>query len=57
MAYASFKTVEVPTLHTSLTPCIFDGDPSERDALTATISDMGYEPIPYWWAGPFPTIP
>ncbi len=46
MAYATYKTVEVSTLRTSLTPCIFDDDPAERDALTTVISDMGYEPIP-----------
>lgn len=45
MAYATYKTVEVATLRSSLTPCIFDDDPSERDALTAIITDMGYEPI------------
>ena len=46
MAYATYKSVEVATLRASLTPCIFDDDPSEREALTTVISDMGYEPIP-----------
>ena len=46
MAHAtSYKTVEVSTLRTSLTPCIFDDDPAERDALTRTIADMDYEPV------------
>jgi DNA-binding NtrC family response regulator len=46
MSYATFKPVEVSTIRTSLTPCIFDDDPSEREALTNVISDMGYEPVP-----------
>jgi DNA-binding NtrC family response regulator len=46
MAYTTFKTAEVTTLRTPLTPCIFDDDPSEREALTHVISDMGYEPVP-----------
>jgi len=46
MAYATYKSVEVATLHTSLTPCIFDDEPLERDSLSALISDIGYEPIP-----------
>jgi len=46
MAYATYKSVEVATLHTSLTPCIFDDEPVERDSLSALISDIGYEPIP-----------
>ena len=46
MAYATYNSIEVATLRTSLTPCIFDDDPSERDALTTVISDMGYEPVP-----------
>src|SRR5271170_838597 len=46
MAYATYKAVEVTSLRSSLTPCIFDDDPLERDALTSLISDMGYEPMP-----------
>jgi DNA-binding NtrC family response regulator len=46
MAYTSFKTAEVSTPRTPLTPCIFDDDPSEREALTNVISAMGYEPVP-----------
>ena len=46
MTFATYKSVEVATLRTSLTPCIFDDEPHERDSLSALISDMGYEPIP-----------
>jgi DNA-binding NtrC family response regulator len=46
MAYTSFKTAEVSTLRTPLTPCIFDDEPAEREALTQVISEMGYEPVP-----------
>jgi CheY-like chemotaxis protein len=46
MALTTYKTVEVTTLHSNLTPCILDDDPSERDSLTSLISDMGYEAIP-----------
>jgi len=28
-----------------MTPCIFDDDPVERDALTTLIFDIGYEPV------------
>jgi len=44
MTYAPYKTVEVSTVRSTLTPCIFD-DPAERDSLNALISDMGYEPV------------
>jgi DNA-binding NtrC family response regulator len=30
----------------TLTPCVFDDDPSERDSLSFLITDMGYEPVP-----------
>jgi DNA-binding NtrC family response regulator len=46
MAYATYKTVEVATPRMSLTPCILDDDPDERDSLAAVISDMGYEALP-----------
>ena len=46
MAYATYKSVEVATLRSSLTPCIFDDDPCERETLTTVVSDMGYEPLP-----------
>jgi two-component system response regulator HydG len=46
MTYATYKAVEVSTLRTPLTPCIFDDDPAEREALTHVISEMGYEPVP-----------
>jgi CheY-like chemotaxis protein len=46
MAYATYKTVEVATPRTSLTPCILDDDPAERDSLAAVISDLGYEALP-----------
>jgi len=46
MAYATYKSVEVATLRTSLTPCVYDDEPLERDSLSALISDFGYEPIP-----------
>jgi DNA-binding NtrC family response regulator len=45
MAYATYKTVEVSAPHTSLTPCVFDDDPSERDSLNALVHEMGYEPV------------
>jgi len=45
MAYATYKSVDVATLHTSLTPCIFDSDPAERDALNSLVTDMGYDAI------------
>jgi DNA-binding NtrC family response regulator len=45
MAYATYRSVDVATLHTSLTPCIFDSDPVERDALNTLVTDMGYDPI------------
>jgi hypothetical protein len=36
MAYATYKTVEVATPRTSLTPCILDDDPAERYEALAT---------------------
>jgi DNA-binding NtrC family response regulator len=45
MSYATYKSVEIPTLHSSLTPCIFEDEPAERDSLTSLISDIGYESI------------
>jgi hypothetical protein len=45
MSYATTKTIEAPTVRSSLTPCIFDDNPPERDSLNALISDMGYEPL------------
>src|SRR5260370_816198 len=45
MAYATYKAVAVSPIHSSLTPCIFDDDPNERDSLTHLITDMGYEPV------------
>ena len=45
MTYATYKPIEVSTPHTSLTPCIFDDNPTERDSLHKLISDMGYEPV------------
>lgn len=41
----TYKPIEVSTPRASLTPCIFDDDPVERDALATLILDMGYEPI------------
>jgi transcriptional regulator with GAF, ATPase, and Fis domain len=37
MTYAKYKAVEVSTLRTPLTPCIFDDDSAEREALTHVI--------------------
>ena len=45
MAYATYKSVAVSPIQSSLTPCIFDDDPSERDSLAHLITDMGYEPV------------
>ena len=45
MSYATYKPVEVSTVRSSMTPCIFDDDPAERDALNSLIMDMGYEPV------------
>lgn len=45
MTYATYKPMEVSTPRSSMTPCIFDEDPSERDALNTLIFDMGYEPV------------
>src|SRR5271154_8980 len=45
MSYATYKSVEIPTLHSSLTPCIFEDEPAERDSLTSLISDIGYESV------------
>jgi DNA-binding NtrC family response regulator len=44
-AHAPYKTVEIATLKTSLTPCILDDDQGQLDVLSALIEDMGYEPI------------
>jgi len=46
MAYATYKTVAVSPVQSTMMPCIFDDDPAERAELTTLISDMGYEPIP-----------
>ena len=46
MAYATYKTVEVATPRMSLTSCILDDDPAERESFAAVISDMGYEALP-----------
>jgi DNA-binding NtrC family response regulator len=45
MTTATYKPIEVSTPRASLTPCIFDDDPAERDSLSTLILDMGYEPI------------
>jgi len=45
MAYATYKSVAVSPIQSSLTPCIFDDDPNERDSLAHLITDMGYEPV------------
>jgi DNA-binding NtrC family response regulator len=45
MTTAACKPIEVSTPRASLTPCVFDDDPIERDALSTLILDMGYEPI------------
>jgi DNA-binding NtrC family response regulator len=45
MAYATYKSVVVSPIQSSLTPCIFDDDPTERDSLSHLITDMGYEPV------------
>ena len=45
MICATYKPMEVSTPRSSLTPCIFDDDPAERESLTTLIFDMGYEPI------------
>jgi hypothetical protein len=45
MSYATYKTVEVSTVRSSMTPCLFYDDPAERDALKALITDMDCEPI------------
>jgi two-component system, NtrC family, response regulator AtoC len=45
MSYATTKIIESPTVRSTLTPCIFDDNPAERDSLNALISDMGYEPV------------
>ena len=45
MAQAPLKTIEVPTIRTSLTPCILDDDPGQLDMLCELVSSVGYEPI------------
>src|SRR6266403_1045600 len=45
MAYATYKSVAVSSVQSSLTPCIFDYDPNERESLAHLITDMGYEPV------------
>jgi DNA-binding NtrC family response regulator len=45
MAYTSYKAVEVATVRSSLTPCIFDDNPTERNSLASVVTDMGYEPV------------
>src|SRR6202045_1735044 len=45
MAYAPYKSVAVSPVQSSLTPCIFDDDPTERATLARLITDMGYEPV------------
>jgi DNA-binding NtrC family response regulator len=45
MSYSTYKSAETPTVRSSMTPCIFDDDPAERDALNSLIMDMSYEPV------------
>src|SRR6202045_4746553 len=45
MAYAPYKSVAVSPVQSSLTPCIFDDDPTERATLARLIADMGYESV------------
>jgi DNA-binding NtrC family response regulator len=45
MTTATYKPIEVSTPRSSLTPCIFDDDPVEREALSSLIFDMGYEAV------------
>jgi CheY-like chemotaxis protein len=45
MTTATYKPIEVSTPRATLTPCIFDDDPIERDSLSTLIMGMGYEPI------------
>ena len=45
MTTATHKSLEVSTSRSSLTPCIFDDEPGERESLNSLIFDMGYEPV------------
>src|ERR1700739_3094799 len=45
MAYATYKSVAVSPIQSSLTPCIFDDDPNERDSLAPLITDTGYASV------------
>lgn len=45
MAIATYKAVEVTTPRGTVTPCILDDDPRDREALSNLITDMGYEPL------------
>jgi len=45
MTTTTYKPIEVSTPRSSLTPCIFDDDPVEREALSSLIFDMGYEAV------------
>src|SRR5258708_14249957 len=45
MAYSTYKSVAVSSIQSSLTPCVFDDDPNERESLAHLITDMGYEPV------------
>jgi DNA-binding NtrC family response regulator len=46
VAHAPAKSIEVVTPKTCLRPCILDDDRAQLEMLTASITHMGYEPIP-----------
>ena len=46
MAHASPRTVEIAAPKSSLTPCILDDDPEQLEALSALVTELGYEPVP-----------
>lgn len=41
-----FKGLETAATKSSLTPCIFDGDPEQLDQLAGLVAEMGYNSVP-----------
>jgi DNA-binding NtrC family response regulator len=39
------KAIEVVSTRSSLTPCILEADPAQREALSSVVMELGYEPL------------
>src|SRR5436305_12492883 len=45
MAHAYSRTVEIAAPKSSLTPCLLEDDPSQLQALSSLVAELGYQPV------------